>query len=253
VRYHKKKTVKISSICCALFAFLCAEIIWAKDYQGDIDADGILDTIVVTKSKTPDDEVTLNLQIVFSSNAKTVNRTETLDSIDASHFTVYLWRNTPGVLVLDYTNRSTRQASDFRYEVYKWTRSLNKLCLHSTYHGTPPDQLADETHDSTRFVRFYNSCTGLDETTPSLNVSDEDYYRIGAIFTTISDKKAKLYNSPNDNDKSKMYLVFGDKIKVKGYRYIKNSGTDWFFIEYQPDGKPVSIKKWIRGESVEPR
>jgi len=248
-RYRTQRAIAATlSVCYALPAFLFAEIVQAEEhhYDYDLDADGVPDIVSMKKSELSHGNILAEFQIIFSSGAQGIHLKET----DSSYFMVYLWRNTPGVLVLDYTNRFTKQASDFYYEVYRWVQDHNKLCLHSTSSGVPPDQLADEVHDSERFVRLYNGCIGIGETKSVLDINDEDYYRKNPVFTFIS--TARLYNSPNSNDKSNMYLIKGDKVKVKDYKYIKSTGTDWFFIEYQAKGRTEPVIKWIQGESIEP-
>jgi hypothetical protein len=174
-----------------------------------------------------------------------------LDEVESMNFGLYLWQGTPGILVLNYSNLSTRQPIDFKFEVYNWVRSFNKLCLHSTADGIPKEK-SSEGYDPERRVRLYSDCIGLDEKIPAEEVEDKDYYQKSSVFTFISAKQARLYNSPNDSDKSKMYLVKGDKVKVRDYKYQKSTGTDWFFVGYQSEKKTEPISKWIRGESVKP-
>ena len=237
---------------CAVFLF--SGLAYADDntYHFDFDVDGILDKTFVKKNEISSNSVLLEVKILFSSGAESVQMSKELDEVQAMNFGIYLWRSVPGIIVLSYTNTSTRQASDFSYAVYKWVREFRKLCLYSQAYGVPPDQLAGEMYDSIRFVRLYDECVGLDEKAPAEEISDEDYYKKSLVFSYISANKARLYNSANDNDKSKMYLIKGDKVKVIDYKYLKSSGTDWFLIEYQAEGKPAPITKWIRGESVEP-
>jgi len=250
-------TAVIHSILCLLF--LSTGIVWAYEDRIDIDADGTPDTVFIKKngldisdgSDISGDDFLVELKIIFSSGAKSIYLNKWLDFQQASDFTTFLWRNTPGILVLNYSQLSTRQPTDFNYEIYSWVRRFNKLCLHSATNGIPGDKALGE-YAYERHVRLYSDCVGLEEEIPNGYVNDEDYYRKSLVYTFISAKQARLYNSPNDNDKSKMYLIKGDKVKVKDYKYKKNTGTDWFFVEYQSEKKTEPISKWVRGESVEP-
>jgi|GEM_PF-6256418 len=224
-------------------------IAYASD-EMDLDVDGVPDVLSVSRSQKSDDEVVIDLRINYSSKAPSVQMSKTIASEEASYFAFYQWQNAPGTLVLDYTNRGTRQPTDFYYEIYRWVGNLNKLCLHSTSSGISPDQLAGETYDSARFVRLYSDCIGLGEGIPARNITDDEYYQKSSAFAYISANKARLYNSPNDKDKTKMYLIKGDKVKVKKYKYT--AGRNWYFVEYQPEGKGQPITKWLRGESVDP-
>jgi hypothetical protein len=78
--------------------------------------------------------------------------------------------------------RAARQASDFQYVVYKWLSEHRKLCLHSQSDGIPPDQLAGEMHDSTRFVRLYTECVGLDEAIPAGDILNRQSTKIYFLF-----------------------------------------------------------------------
>lgn len=67
----------------------------------------------------------------------------------------------------------------------------------------------------------------------------------------IKEDKAALYNSPNLQDISKMYLVRGDLVFLIDSQYIESEEVLLYLIEYTT-AKNQKIRRWIRSESVEP-
>ena len=63
-----------------------------------------------------------------------------------------------------------------------------------------------------------------------------------AIVTT---KKARLYNSPKDNDASKQYLIEGDKFTILKEETVK--GIKWYFIHFI--GVKI-VEKWIKASDT---
>ena len=58
--------------------------------------------------------------------------------------------------------------------------------------------------------------------------------------------KSYLYSKPNEINKSNMYLVKGDRIKIMDESI--NHSVRWYFINYK--GKK-EINMWIKADSVD--
>jgi hypothetical protein len=232
--------------------FLISSACFAGDrsFKSDLDADGIKDTIQVKRTPKGSDSIRVDIKINFSSGAPAAHFSEIMDVQDASSFSVYSRRGLGGYLVFDYTNRGTRQPTDFYYDVYKWNPDNSKLCLYKSVSGVPKDQLAGEVFDSSRFVTISNDCFGIETSGGGGGeAGDNSYYKKSEIFAKISIAKARLYDVPNDQAHTKIYLIRNDKVTIIEYKYDK--GIDWFLVNYFPKGKTEPIKKWIRGEAID--
>ncbi|WP_416050829.1 hypothetical protein [Cupriavidus basilensis] len=57
--------------------------------------------------------------------------------------------------------------------------------------------------------------------------------------------KSWLYDGPEDQARTRMYLIKGDEIEV-----ISPGSSGWVYVEYKGKNK-MAIRKWIKGESIE--
>ena len=108
--------------------------------------------------------------------------------------------------------------------------------------------------DLIRQIEFYDGCIELGDI-PTGNVPDPDeldveYWKKNKdkISVEILEKKATLFNSPQLLDKSKMYLVKGDKVVIKDHRRFNE--MDWFLVKYSPLKNKKPIIKWLMGKSL---
>ncbi len=93
-----------------------------------------------------------------------------------------------------------------------------------------------------QWIDIESSTTAVEaseETVDATSTSDQTNNQ--ADTATISATKSWLYNEPDKQDKSKMYLVKGDKVSI-----VKRS-TDWLLIRFK--GKSL-IEKWIAAEDI---
>jgi hypothetical protein len=220
----------------------------------DLDIDGIADEVMVSKpeqlQEDPDAVVPVNIKISYSSGAHSVNAKLDLDGYTASVFDVSLWRNIPGILVLNYAELSGREPADGYYEIYKWETRLRKMCLYESVIPAQGDKAVP--HSGPRYIsiRIYNPCIGIGDQKPDSTLEDKDYYQKFLIKTHISKNKVRLYNTPSQTDKSKMYLVKGDEVTISEYRVANGSG--WFLVDYFPKQKREKITKWLPDEALDP-
>lgn len=64
---------------------------------------------------------------------------------------------------------------------------------------------------------------------------------------TINAKRAYLHNKPNDNSKTRVYVIKGDRVNLHDYTHDVDSG-EWFYVRYQ--GKKKLFKGWIKWNSI---
>lgn len=78
----------------------------------------------------------------------------------------------------------------------------------------------------------------------------KNYWERKVIIGHVIYNKAWLYNTPNVQDKTKMYLVKNDVVVLKKEQ-ISEDGVRWFyFIEYQTKNNR-KITKWIETDAVQ--
>ncbi|MHA7683303.1 hypothetical protein [Cupriavidus sp. PET2-C1] len=61
----------------------------------------------------------------------------------------------------------------------------------------------------------------------------------------VTAEKSWLYDGPEDQARTRMYLIKGDEIKI-----ISPGSPGWVYVEYKGKNK-VAIRKWIKDSSVE--
>jgi hypothetical protein len=239
------------SILTATLLFCTSATANGQDY--DIDGDGIADTLVVSKppraGEDPDENVPVQIQINYSSGAPSVNETINLDGYDASVFTVFPWRNTPGILVLNYTEISGRYPAE-EYDIFKWEAGIKKLCLYAGISSPPADRFEKKPASWHRSMRIYSPCIEIGKEKPGAELEDKDYYQKFSVKAQVSIDKAQLYHAPSLTNKSKMYLVKGDKVTINEYKFVNENG--WFLIDYFSTEKNEKITKWLLEESLAP-
>jgi len=62
----------------------------------------------------------------------------------------------------------------------------------------------------------------------------------------VTVKKARLFSGPSDKDKTKLYLIKGDKVEIITRKKVAD--TTWFFIRFK--GKKT-ITRWMKAEATE--
>ena len=82
-----------------------------------------------------------------------------------------------------------------------------------------------------------------------VNGEDKKWWEREKLTGLIIEDKVRLYNSPNINDPSKMYLVEGDKVSFKKWQYNESASLLFYNVIYiRSNGQ--SIIKWINGNAV---
>jgi hypothetical protein len=72
------------------------------------------------------------------------------------------------------------------------------------------------------------------------------------LSATISSSKAKLFDAPNPQKHTNMYLVAGDRVVLKNVEYSDEGGGNeilFYKIECLREGKPP-IHKWVEADSL---
>lgn len=135
--------------------------LWATAYTSaaeikyDVDNDGIPDFITLSASRGDDEsEITQTIKITYS---KTKTTTSGTLSSDSGSINVYPGSR-PGELVVDYSNRSSRDSAELSYEVYRWSEKHGKLCLHSSVNGIPANQLKHDLIPTETSISLYECC-----------------------------------------------------------------------------------------------
>jgi hypothetical protein len=220
----------------------------------DLDSDGIIDKVIVSKPEQLGEDlnkvVPVNIKITYSSGARSVNARLSLDGFAASVFSVFLWRNIPGILVLNYAELSGSQPADGYYEIYKWEANLKKMCLYESVIPAQRDKAVSQSGPRYISVRVYNPCIGIGDRKPDDGIEDKDYYQKFRIKARLSENVARLYNTPRQDDESRMHLVKGDEVTINEYRI--SSGRGWFLIDYFSAQKQGKITKWLLDEALDP-
>ncbi|MBN6063289.1 hypothetical protein [Aggregatibacter actinomycetemcomitans] len=70
--------------------------------------------------------------------------------------------------------------------------------------------------------------------------------RLSIAESGVIKSKSYLYKSPNDNDKSKLYLIKGDTVSILDEK--SSSDKKWYLINYS--GKK-DINMWIKADSID--
>ncbi|MDR2926435.1 MAG: hypothetical protein LBU76_10910 [Azoarcus sp.] len=221
-------------------------------FEVDLDLDGIPDKVDVARATS--DEIgdgsftRYNLRIDFSSGVPAVNAT--LHAAEPYESTISSLRNKPGYLLL-YIGKL-----DYAYAVYKWDISLEKMCLHATATGI--NDYIEKRSKYDKFVKLYNKCIDFNVIIPKpdfgFGETDYDYYNKNIIQTEIVTDKADLFDSPDKSSKSGMYLVKGDVVIVKEYKYRvdkKENEIGWFRVQYFSKKLNRNITKWLLSTSFD--
>jgi hypothetical protein len=77
--------------------------------------------------------------------------------------------------------------------------------------------------------------------------NNTDWWERKILTAKIVAGKARLYNSPRLQDESRMYLISGDHVVLKDFRYTDDL---YYLVEYVAP-KTKAIRKWIKANSIE--
>lgn len=136
------------------------------DRAVDLDGDGLPDTITATSSSNADATVKKTYKIFLSGSKKSISAA--LES-DTGSLAVYPG-GVAGDLVVDRTNRSSRDSAELSYDVYRWSAKDKTLCLSVSISGAPANQLEDEVIPSDTAATHYKPCSALDSGSPAVRL-----------------------------------------------------------------------------------
>lgn len=144
----------------AVVALLCTHSPagMASTIHHDVDMDGTKDVIRSNTSDTATDEMMeTDIVITLSSSATAINAR----LLSYSGINIYPGHR-PGELVVDYSDRGSREAPEMSYNVYRWNQEFGQLCLYLTVDAIPPSQLERELVPSDVELGRPEGCMGLD-------------------------------------------------------------------------------------------
>jgi hypothetical protein len=225
-----------------IFAFFAAGKVFANTFEVDLDLDGIPDKIQAISAFN--DTFQIKLRIEFSSGVPIINKIISFNEIIEAG--VSSWRKKPGYLLF-YTGNAV-----YANALYKWNASLKKMCLYATVSGI--DNYNKQWSELDKFVMPHNKCVGFIDDVLRLDLSGHIYSKTFSVKAEIVSDKAALFESPDKSTKSKMYLVKGDVVTLKEYRYSvdnKNVPISWFKIEYFSNKLGRNISKWLESSSID--
>ncbi|MCL2590674.1 MAG: hypothetical protein FWD67_07320 [Betaproteobacteria bacterium] len=220
----------------------------------DFDLDGKPDKVTITIPRNSSDDyvnesVPVTIRVDFSSGKRSFEGVLPVES--GIVYSMMPYARKEGYLVLDFTNRSTRDATLIIAQLYRWDADVSKLCLYAEVTGVSGNTLKKEFYPSFKQVAIFNECKSLADSSPHEEDEDNGYWKKNTnISVKITEKKAALYDSANFSTKTKMYLIKDDKVIIKNYMFSQKDGTDWFLIEYFNEAKNLLITKWIEGKSI---
>jgi len=156
-------------------------------------------------------------------------------------------------LLIDFSY-SSRRGSPTTYQIFRWNSEEKRLCLYVDTSGISGNGLENDFYPSLKQVKVFNGCQNISDTPPNLGggyPDYDDYWKTNTnIKVKVTEEKAWLYDSPYASSRSKMYIIKGDLVVIKDYKFSQNEGEDWFLVEYYNDIKKISIIKWVKGKSI---
>ena len=124
------------------------------DIQHDLDGDGVPDIVSIESLVHEDHSVTEKIiSIEFSAGGESL--VGKLVS-DAGHLAVYPGR--VGEMIVDRSNRNSRESAEMSYDVYQWKEDKNGLCLHSHIYGASPNELRGEFAPEQIDIELFGGC-----------------------------------------------------------------------------------------------
>lgn len=147
------RTLRVAASC-AVILLGCAHATPVMD----LDLDGIEDRIdlsVAPSAEPP--EVDAQLLIELSSRSEPIS----IRIMSATGNIGVYGGGRPGDLIVDYTNRSSRDNPELVYNVYRWDVERVSFCLHASVDGTPPNQLLGQHTPSNLRVVYFAGCSEL--------------------------------------------------------------------------------------------
>ncbi|WP_160330912.1 tetratricopeptide repeat protein [Xanthomonas massiliensis] len=140
----------------------------------DLDGDGNADRITQFEAKKDSDylKTTRHVIIHLSSLGSPVEY-----DISSETESIELYPLKTGELVVDRSDRSSRDAAEFDYSVYGWVAAERSFCLKADVSGTPANQLQGEIFSTDAKVNRYNPCFKLGEDERTAKPVDIDHLR----------------------------------------------------------------------------
>lgn len=143
----------VSSLLLSAHALAGAECLYS--FQSDFDGDGLPDTVSVSPA-VHDEAGSIRQTLVVRFSRNDATRVGELFS-DTGPISVYPGREWE--LIVDYSNRNSRDSADLSYYVYRWREDDRELCLHSHIYGAPVNQLDGELVSQDISLQLFSGCS----------------------------------------------------------------------------------------------
>lgn len=140
--------------------------------KNDLDGDGTADKIVLDSAKF-DQNGLLESKRVAITLSRTVKTAQGVIETSTGNLLVYQGIN-PNDLMVDFSNRSSRDAAELSYLVYRWDKQRQDFCLKASVDGVPANQLQDELLPRQMEVARYGGCASLDGRFPERPLSQRE-------------------------------------------------------------------------------
>jgi hypothetical protein len=182
----------------------------------------VISEIPFDKRSKSNDDVNIAIHIELSGSNRTYDSILTLPDVYYMNLQMTTWNN--NYILVDMTNRTSRDAAEMYYRIYKWDGAQERLCLYVEVDGVPKNQLKGELFPSEKNAQFF-ACA---------NNNAVEQQRNDNVFARVNIQRAALFVFPKVTSRTKMYLIKNDQVKIKEYVYSKSDGKDWFLVEYMP-------------------
>ncbi|RPE75883.1 tetratricopeptide repeat protein [Vulcaniibacterium tengchongense] len=173
----------------ALFVLLQAVTNGASTRPIDLDGDNKPDEIIQLPLQIAEDQASSHREIVLKLSSLRLPLRAHLHS-DTTSLEVY--PDHGSLLIVDHSERSSRDAAEFNYSVFRWSRDKNTLCLHAEVSGTPANQLQGERIPKEAEVTFYAPCAAFGGKTPPQPLAPENARRAALIELATLGKNEKI-------------------------------------------------------------
>ncbi len=168
--------MKFLSISATLCSFMMVSCLSAKpvssNTKNDLNGDGLADKIELAEARLDEDGFlkSKRVQIVLSNTAKMIRAV-----IETSTGNLSLYQGVNfNEIVVDFSNRSSRDSAELSYLIYRWDEQQQNFCLKASVTGIPTNQLKSEIVPSQIEVTRYGGCTGLGSGLPKHSLSHQE-------------------------------------------------------------------------------
>lgn len=141
------------------FCFVLHGLLATQQYLSheiaDFNADGRMDAVEVRNAKFDDNGLLLSKTISVDLGGI---RKIVYEDVPTATGNISVYAGLPSDLIIDYSNRSSRDSAELVYDIYTWSMPRRSLCLKASVTGVPPNQLRGEIIPSEVEVERFSGC-----------------------------------------------------------------------------------------------